>query len=193
MGLFDSLKKIAADAAKDAIEKSVSKALNKKETFTFNSLPLSLEQMKNSELAALDTPFKTAALTVCALCVFGENKEEGIKMLNYLKGPAPLSPMEINFLNDRFMDGKKYVPYSYFEKATPENNYTPAVPFVLKVETNPYSFDQENYATLWLQSGGADSLRQVTLRLKPSTNQWFLNEQYLMVDIRKPKEQDPWA
>ena len=56
--------------------------------------------------------------------------------------------------------------------------------------TNEYS---QGYLTLWLSSGGADSPRQVRLRTKPSTGQWFLVEQMLMVGIRTPVSQDPWA
>ena len=42
-------------------------------------------------------------------------------------------------------------------------------------------------------SGGADSARQIKLRTKPSTGQWFLWEQFLLADIRKPVSADPWA
>ena len=41
-----------------------------------------------------------------------------------------------------------------------------------------------------VKSGGADSPRQVVLRSKPSTGQWFLWDQFLLSGIRKPKSQD---
>lgn len=44
------------------------------------------------------------------------------------------------------------------------------------VNENPYSFDEENWATLYVTSGGADSPRPIKLRRKPSTNQWFIND-----------------
>lgn len=161
-------------------------------TFTFNALPESLEQLKTLPEASLDTPYKTAVLTVCALCAYAAAPEIGKEMLNFLKGPAPLSGYEISFLNDRFRDGK-YVPFSYFEGATPDNNYTPAQPFRITIFSNPYSFQSENRATLHLSSGGADNPRQIKLRLKPSEGRWYLEEQMILVGIRTPKAADPWA
>lgn len=186
MSIFDSLKKTAENAVKSA----VNKATNRSETFTFTALPESVEEMKALPEAALDTPFKAAALTVCALCAYAAAPEIGIEMLNFLKGPQPLSAYELQFLKERF-NGKKYLPFSYFKGATPENDYTPAEPFTVTVSANPYSYDQDGYAVLYLTSGGADSPRQVKLRAKGS--QWFLWEQFLMPDIRKPKSEDPWA
>ena len=102
--------------------------------------------------------------------------------------------MDKQFIADRFRD-KDYVPRSYFEGATPENNYEPAQPYTLKFFENPYSRDNfnEGYLTLHIKSGGADSARQVKLRTKPSTGQWFLWEQFLLADIRTPAAADPWA
>lgn len=161
-------------------------------TFTFNALPESLAEMQALPEASLDTPYKTAALTVCALCAYAAAPEIGKEMLNFLKGPAPLSGYEISFLNDRFRDGR-HVPFSYFAGATPENNYTPNVPFSVTIFSNPYSFPEDNRATLHLNSGGADSPRQIKLRLKPSEGKWYLEEQMIMVGIRTPKAADPWA
>ncbi len=161
-------------------------------TFVFNVLPESAEELRALPEAALDTPYKTAALTVCALCAYAAAPEIGKEMLNFLKGPAPLSPYEISFLNDRFRDSK-LVPFSYFEGATPANNYTPSKPFTLKVFSNPYSFTNEGWATLYLTSGGADSPRQIKLRLKPSEGKWYLSEQMILVGIRTPQAADPWA
>ena len=65
------------------------------------------------------------------------------------------------------------------------------MPITLTVSENPYSYQDEGYATLWIRSGGADSPRQVRLRRKGE--QWFLWEQFLLPDIRKPAAEDPWA
>ena len=160
-------------------------------TFKFEGLPKSVEELKALPEASLDTPFKAAALTVCALCVFPENKAVSKEMLNFLKGPKPLTPFEEQFLADRFMDGKTYVPFSYFYGTSPENDYTPSQPYTITVCSNPYSYQEENYAVLYIKSSGADSERQVKLRRKGE--QWFLWEQFLLPDVRKPKSQDPWA
>ena len=105
-----------------------------------------------------------------------------------------LSEYEKQFLADRFRD-KDYVPRSYFSGATPENNYEPSEPYTLTFFENPYSRENfsEGYLTLHIKSGGADSARQIKLRTKPSTGQWFLWEQFLLSDIRKPAAADPWA
>ena len=164
----------------------------KKVTFTFNALPESLAQLQALPEATLDDPFKTAALTVCALCVYGADKNIGVEMLNFLRGPRPLSNQEISFLDDRFRDGQFYVPFSYFKGATPENDYTPTSPFTLEVESNVTSAANEGYMKLLIQSGGADSPRNVTLRMR-GDGKWFLWEQFLMVGIRTPRSKDPWA
>ena len=92
--------------------------------------------MKALPEAALDTPFKTAALTVCALCAYAADRDIGTQMLNFLRGPRPLNGQDISFLNDRFRDGKTYIPFSYFLGSSPENNYTPSSPFTVTVKSD---------------------------------------------------------
>lgn len=192
MGIFDKLKSAANQTVNDAVASAANSVGNKKETFTFTKLPESLAELQALPESNLDSPFKSAALSVLALCAYGADKNIGIEMLNFLKGPRPLSGMEIQFLDDRFRDNQWYVPFSYFKGATPDNNYTPTEPFTLEIESNPHSAANEGYMTLWLKSGGADSPRQITLRRK-GDGRWFLWEQYIMVGIRTPKAQDPWA
>ena len=55
------------------------------------------------------------------------------------------------------------------------------------------SFDNENWATMYVTSSGSDNPRPVKLRKKPSTGQWFLNEIQCLSDIRVPTADDPWA
>ena len=162
-----------------------------KETFTFQTLPQNLEQLQALPEAALTSPFQTAALAVCALCVYGTNPDTGAQMLNWLKGPRPLSNYELSFLKDRFREGK-HIPFSYFAGATPENDYTPTKPFTITLEAGPYADANEGYKKLHIQSGGADSPREIVLRQK-GDGQWLLWDQFLMVGIRTPKSADPWA
>ena len=177
MSIFDKLNNTAADAAK--------------QTFTFAALPESLAQMQALPEAALQSPFQTAALTVCALCVYAADKNIGAEMLNWLRGPRPLSPMDISFLNDRFRDGI-HVPFSYFAGATPENNYTPNKPYTLTIEAGPYADANPGYKKLHIRSGGADNAREIVLRQK-GDGTWLLWDQILLVSIRQPKSADPWA
>ena len=159
----------------------------------FESLPKTLEEMQALPEASLDAPFKAAALTVAALCVWPEDKVQAKEMLKFLSGPKELSALDWQFISDRFMDGKDYIPRSYFIGATPENDYTPSKPYSIRIVDEPNALSGINYATVFLQSGGADSMRQVKLRYKPSTGQWFLWEQFLLAGIREPKSQNAWA
>ena len=159
----------------------------------FAELPSDLNRLRALPMASLTEPQNTAALTVAALCAYPSNKEEAIAMLNFLKGPQPLSTYDIQFLADR-MRGADYLPFSFFEGATPENGYTPAQPYTILIRETPHSRAQEGegYLQLYIQSGGADSPRPLKLRSKPSTGQWFLWEQMLLSGIREPAANDPW-
>lgn len=166
---------------------------NQKEAFTFVALPESVAQMRTLPEAAMDTPFKTAALTVCALCAFAADQSIGTEMLNFLRGPRPLNGQDISFIKDRFRGGaRSYIIFSYFTGATPENNYTPTKPYTVTISSDSHSYDEENYARLYVACGGADSPRPVKLR-KKADGQWCLWEQSLLTDIRQPKANDPWA
>lgn len=188
MSIFDQLKSKAKIAAGAAVNKIGSKS----ETFTFAALPESVEQMKELPEASMDTPFKTAALTVCALCAFAASPDIGTQMLNFLRGPRPMNGQDISFIKDRFRGDRTYLPFSYFKGATPANNYTPSEPYTLTISSDPHSYDEDGYARLYIACGGADSPRPVKLR-KKGDRQWCLWEQYLLTDIRQPKSADPWA
>lgn len=187
MSIFDKLKKNVQTAVKSA----AASAFASKETFTFGALPESLDEMKALPEAALSSPFATAALTVCALCAYAADKSVGTEMLNFLRGPRPLSNQEISFLNDRFRDGH-HVPFSYFEGAVPANDYTPDMPFTITVTSGPYSDANEGYKKLYIKSGGADNPREIVLR-RLGDGRWMLWDQFLLVSIRKAKSDDPWA
>ena len=199
MGLFDSIMKslkktIKAETANTSSSSKppVGKGTNRTESFTFASFPNNLAELQALKEASLDSAFKTTALTIVALCSYEKNPEGCIEMLNFLKGPEDLSTHEKDFIKER-LNGKFYKTFSFFEGATPENSYTPNVPYIIKVSENPYSFDEENWATLYVKSSGADNPRPIKLRKKPSTGQWFLNDIQCLSDIRIPVKDDPWA
>ena len=165
--------------------------MNSTQKIVFSALPDTFEEFVALPEAKMATPFETAAMTILAFCFYPDNKDLSLRMLDFLKGPQPLSPMDKQFIRDRFMD-KDYVPRSYFEGSTPENNYLPSEPYTITVSSNPYSYQNEGYATLFIKSGGADSPRSVQLR-KAKDGKWYLWEQLILVDIRKPESENPWA
>ncbi|MBR3588071.1 MAG: hypothetical protein IKL16_00755 [Clostridia bacterium] len=202
MALFDMFKSKAENAVKKTVNSAVTQGINKvssavsnmgnkKEEIVFSSLPTSLEEFKALPQAAMSTPFETAALTVLAFCYYPQNKELSLQMVDFLKGPRPLSGVEKSFIADRFRDSD-YVPRSYFEGSTPQNDYTPSEPYTIVVSESPYSYQNENYATLYITSGGADSPRSVQMR-KAKDGKWYLWEQFILVGIRQPDSVDPWA
>ena len=202
MGFFDMLKNKAAQAAGakaasalgQVAKSAAANAGNKIYTVTLSAIPANLEELKSLPEGALKEPEHAAALTIAALCMYPVDKEACFEMLNYLHGPRGLTPSDRQFIADRFRD-KDYVPRSYFVGATPENNYEPNEPYTIKFFENPYARQNiaEGYLTLQVESGGADSPRQIRLRTKPSTGDWFLWEQFILSDIRHPKAADPWA
>ena len=157
----------------------------------FDKIPQTVEEFTSLPQASQTSEFDVAALTVIALSVYPKDKEQSLAMLNVLRGPRPLSEMEKQFIRDRFMDSD-YVPRSFFKGATPENDYTVDAPYTIVVEDNPYSYEQEGYAKLFLKSGGADSLRNVQLRLAKD-GKWYLWDQMLLGGIRQPESSNPWA
>ena len=185
------LKKEAAKAVSDAVQ-NIGKGRNHSETFTFSSLPTNLNELRALPEAALDSAFKTTALTILALCRYESDQAAALEMLDFLKGPAEVSTYEKQFIQER-LRGKEYKARSFLSGATPENSYQPTTPYTITVSENPYSFDEENWATLYVTSGGADNPRPIKLRKKPSTGQWFLNDIQCLADIRVPVAEDPWA
>lgn len=167
-----------------------------KKSFVFESLPADLTVLKTRPEADLKDPFGVLALFVATLCIYPKDRDAALEMIDYLKGPKPLSNLDKQFLKDRFMDGKDYLGPSYFAGAIPANDYTPAQPWTITVEAQAHSRDQleEGYLKLFVTSGGADSPRAVTLRTKPSTGEWFIWEFSSVVSgIRTPLAKDDWA
>lgn len=145
---------------------------------TLERLPATVGELTAMPQAVLTVPEEVAALTIAALARFPENQEDAVQMLDFLRGPRPLNGIDKQFLKDRFR-GKEYLMRSFFAGSSPENNYTPVMPYRVVVSENPYSRSQlaDGYLTLYVNCSGADSPRPLKLRKKPSTGQWFLWEQ----------------
>ena len=189
MGIFDKLEHSAAEP----VITTATSTGNKSEIFAFRKLPESLAQLQTLPESALATPFQTAALTVLALCAYSADRQIGLEMLNFLRGPRPLNGQDISFLNDRFRNGKTYLPFTYFSGSTADNNYTPTQPYTIRVESNHTSHVEQGYMKLFIPCGGADTPRPIKLRQRGSDGKWFLWEQYLLTGVRAPKAADPWG
>ncbi len=157
----------------------------------FPALPATLEDFRSLPQAALSSPFDTAALTVLALYFYPQDKETSLQMLEFLRGPRPMTGIDKQFIADRFR-GKEYLPRSYFKGAVPENDYTPQPPYTVTVSENPYSYQNQGYAKLFVACGGADSPRPIQLRMAKD-GKWYLWEQALLTGIREPESANPWA
>ncbi len=208
MGLFDSIKNSIQSEVKQSVNSSARRTVNdigngakqmiqnsvksKTETFTFASLPTNVSELQALPECSLDTPFKTVALAIAALCNFANNENETFAMLDFLKGPENTSTYEKQFIKERLAN-KTYKTFAFFEGANTQNGYKPSVPYTIKVSDSPYSYSEENWATLYVKSAGADSPGLVKLRRKPSTGQWFINDIQCLSDIRIPASEDPWA
>lgn len=208
MGFFDSIKNAIKSDVRQSINSSTRSAINGLErnaknsihhamtsrsvSFTFQKIPTNVAEMQTLPECALDTPFKTAALTLAVLCNFANSPEETFAMLDFLKGPENVSGYEKQFITER-LDGKFYKILSFFHGAYPENNYKPNMPYTTTVYDDEYSYNDENWATMYVQSSGADSQGIIKLRRKPSTGQWFVSDIQCLSDIRIPANQDAWA
>lgn len=160
-------------------------------TIVFNTLPNNLEELKQLPEASLIKPEYTAALFLAVMMHYQVNKEETYEMLEFLKGPYGLSTYEKQFLADR-MAGGDHVVRSFFNGTSPDNDYTPTMPYTVETERG-YEQELDGRMKIFITSSGADTKRHILLRHKPSTNQWFIEDQMLLAMIRTPKSQDPWA
>lgn len=206
MGLFDKIKDQAAGAPGNASGQAPGAAGqaqssagggNRSVPVVFASMPETLAEFTALPQGALQSPFDTAAMIIAALCVYPLNKDECMAMINYLRGPNPMSQRDIIFLRDRMAQNNKasFLGASYFNGATPQNEYTPSEPYTVIVSEHPYSYSSEGIVNLHIRSGGADSPRGVAVRLAKD-GKWYLwqtDYHTLLLDIRAPESRNPWA
>lgn len=158
----------------------------------FKSLPETAEAFTSMPEFNFSTPFQTAALFIVAVCAYSKNKEACYNMIDAIKGPQKLSPLDKQFLRDRMMGKAEYLGKSFFAGATPQNNYMPAQPYTIEVSETPYTYSEDGYAQVYVQSGGADNPRPIKLRKKG--DEWLLwVHSGPLGDIRVPTANDPWA
>ena len=67
---------------------------NYSEKFSFPYIPAKREELMKFPEATLNSAFKTAALTMLALCAYERNAADAFEMLDFLKGPENVSEYE---------------------------------------------------------------------------------------------------
>ncbi len=190
--IISKFKRSTEQEITNAVVNAAAAAATKTYPVKLSPLPKSVDDLKQYDLTK---PENTVALTIAALCMYPTDKEACYAMLDYLMGPENLSQQDKLFIRDRFMDGVDYIPRSYFKGATPENDYQGEEGNIEVLElAHTRDIEKDGYLTFWVRSGGADSPREVRVRTKPSTGEWFVNMfTGLLPGIRTPKSRDKWA
>lgn len=158
---------------------------------SFAQLPSSFAEFQKLLEGKERDPFQVAALSLLALCLFSKSPELAFQAYGSLLAPILLSERERSFIKER-LQGKTYKPFSYFEGATPANDYTPNYPLIVRLKEEENSTQEKGYLTLYLTSGGAASPRPIRLRER-NDGTWALWEEFLLADIIAPKKDNPWA
>ena len=177
----------------NAVKNAKQKASIRKKTVKFDTLPQNAEEMKAMPIYDQKDEYVVAACTVAALLRYAANQSDGKAMLDVLNGPENPANIDLQRMDEKLI-GNDYMIRSYFKGASPENDYTPTQPFTVELLEYQNSRDIDNYLYLYVPSGGADNPRQIQLRKKPSTGEWFIWVfQGLLMDIRIPVSEDKWA
>lgn len=159
--------------------------------FVFTSIPETVEEFVSLSQFGFDSPFQVAALFIIALCNYPNNPCECYKMIDSIKGPQKLSPLEKQYISNRMIGKSNYIGSSYLQGSTPENDYTPNYPYNILIEESSDTFEEVGFASLFIKTGGSPILRKIKLRTKEG--KWYLWEHSeLLADINRPDSSDPW-
>lgn len=158
---------------------------------TFEQLPQTAEDLQALlSIYPQSDARNTGAFFIASLVRYVDSADDGLAMIDLLRGPRPMNDMDKNFLKDRLRE-KAYLPGAYFGGATPENDYTPDTPWTLLVYDDSMEAE-EGYLYIQVETTGADSRRRITLREKDG--QYYLWEySNVLTGIRLPASQDPWS
>lgn len=157
----------------------------------FDALPQTAEDIEALlEYYSLSDPRHAGAFFIASLVRYVDSADDGLAMIDVLRGPRPMNGMEQDFIKDRLRD-KTYLSGAYFEGAAPENDYTPNTPWTLIVYDDTMEAE-EGYHYIQVATTGADSRQRITLREKDG--QYYLREySNVLTGIRLPASLDPWS
>ena len=158
--------------------------------YTFSTLPQTVEDIEALiAVYPVTDRHNTAAFFIASLVHYIEDEQEGLAMIDVLKGPQKLSDTDKSFIRERFSD-KQYLPKAYFEGAQPANNYEPDSPWTLIIYDDPVDAP-EGYTYVNVKTSGADNPRRICMRLKGEEN-WLWEYNGVFMSIRLPADEDPW-
>ena len=158
--------------------------------YIFSTLPQTVEDIEALiAVYPVTDRHNTAAFFIASLVHYIEDEQEGLAMIDVLKGPQKLSDTDKSFIRERFSD-KQYLPKAYFEGAQPANNYEPDSPWTLIIYDDPVDAP-EGYTYVNVKTSGADNPRRICMRLKGEEN-WLWEYNGVLMSIRQPASEDPW-
>ncbi len=161
-------------------------------TVKFETLPNNITEFSVLANNGLTKPENTCALFICAVNMLANNLNEGLNAINLLKGPQPLSTFDKSWFKDRISD-KPHLAMAYFNGSTPENSYTPALPYSITFMQDPRPQDCEaGYMRLQIKTPAFDSPRYMKLRQK-GENWYIWDVNSIMLGVKTPAKNDPWA
>lgn len=150
-------------------------------TVSLNRIPHSLAKFLELRNQIAHTPQGAAVMMIVAMRIYQQYPVEGMKCLT----AACTSPLIVPAANDagnyegyvmgnvselkRKLKDYSYLPFVYFEGASPANNYTPAAPpYIASLLVNQYSYmsagDGSTRIKVFVRTLGADSPRPVVVR-----------------------------
>ncbi|MDO4178543.1 MAG: hypothetical protein Q4D21_05055 [Phascolarctobacterium sp.] len=187
--VWNTIKNEVTTRAKDKVVKQSQGGTKKMQISQF---PQTLAEFKAMPQMDLRKPENTLLMFLCAANHWTIDKTAGEEAINLLSNPKrQMTPYDKQFLRDRLGD-KHYLPRSYFEGATPANNYTPSEPLTLKVMPDGRPQDVEaGYKRLFVKTSGAEANRYIKLREKDGV--WYLWEYFgLLPSIALPTAESDW-
>ena len=169
-------------------------------TYTFDKLPTTVDELKKFSLKSNVEGdydygmFAPMAATILALHAYGTDKDEAMKMLEYVYGPnQTFSNFDKQFVQTQFATAaNKVLQNCYFGGAKPENGYTPDKPFTITLEEGPYFIKAANGKPerhmSFIYFAGADSERYMDV-FKSSGGTWYAyesNYKHLLASVKEP-------
>jgi len=137
--------------------------------------PQNIEEFLELRSNIAQSPEGGAAMFILALYIYEKDATFGKKCItamidksrlssgDWYKGYGPTSSDKRLLVEQ--INRYPYLPNSYFEGSTPENEYETGLPFTIKSQINPYSGDLGNKKyKLFVFCSGANSPRPITLR-----------------------------